>query len=502
MIFPDRKRVGGIYSRTFKFKLRNALGLIRDFGPLKFLGVMMPWLMRRRYIFCAQPLQTQDFVPASDLSFRLELARERDLPLLMKARPGYYTPAVLERRLREGHLCFLGWTGERLIHIRWFFVRSLYLPYLKKTLLLSPGEIYEDEVFTHPEFRCRGVYSLASYHVRRLLQEMGYNRLTCAFASWNQIPLRVSEKLGLRKVGEGGYWNFLAAQKFFWKGSVRDHGNGQISIKPSLETAKSAFQSFWDWTGHFLPPFYEAPSTRYYFECERSLFEAHLGVLSGKTVLKTDLWDEAKNSRILNWAAGQGAAVFGLDISSEILRQAKDSFGRQRLKLAGIISDLREIGFKDNSFDIVYSMGTVEHFPEYEQAIRECFRVLRPGGRAIIGVPNRFDLFLRPLLVAILNGLRLYAYGEERSFGMRRLEQMLGETGFRVIGRTGILFIPGWLRMIELFLYVRWPWTRFLTAPLVAPFAFLYRTFPLLRRQGYLIACVVEKPKNKVSRER
>jgi SAM-dependent methyltransferase len=262
----------------------------------------------------------------------------------------------------------------------------------------------------------------------------------------------------------------------------------------AAEKSQSNYKSFWDWTGHSIPPFYDAPSTHYYFECERQLFVSFFPDLSGKRVFKTDLWDEAKNTRILNWAAQQGAEVFGLDISGQILAEARRSFERTKGKLGGIVSDLREIGFKDESFDLIYSMGTVEHFPEYRQAIEECFRVLRKGGKAIFGVPNTFDPFLRPLLVAFLNGLSLYAYGEEKSFGMKTLERLLREAGFQIIGRGGILFMPGWLRMLDLFLYVRWPGSRFWLAPLVRPFAYLYRKFPLLRRQGYLIACVVQKP--------
>ena len=262
----------------------------------------------------------------------------------------------------------------------------------------------------------------------------------------------------------------------------------------AAEKSPSNYKSFWDWTGHSIPPFYGAPSTQYYFECERQLFLSFFPDLAGKKVFKTDLWDEAKNTRILNWVARQGAEVFGLDISSQILAEARRSFDISKGKLACIVSDLRGIGFKDESFDLIYSMGTVEHFPEYRQAIRECFRVLRKGGKAIFGVPNKCDPFLRPLLVTLLNGLNLYAYGEEKSFGMKTFERLLGEAGFQIIGRSGILFIPGWLRMLDLFMFVRWPGSRFWLAPLVRPFAFLYRKFPLLRRQGYLIVCVVQKP--------
>lgn len=257
---------------------------------------------------------------------------------------------------------------------------------------------------------------------------------------------------------------------------------------------KPNLRSFWERIGNSIPPFYAAPSTRYYFECERMLFNKYFSDIQGKRILKTDLWDEAKNTQILRWAAEQKAEVYGIDISSSILDEAREPFDQTRLKYGFVISDLRKIAMGDESFDFLYSMGTIEHFPENRQAIKECYRVLRRKGVAIIGVPNKCDPFLRPLMVSFLNKIGLYAYGYERSFSMKELERMLQDTGFEVVDRTGILFMPGWLRMADLFLYVIWPRLSSLTAPLVILFNFLYKKFSFLRPHGYLIACVVQKP--------
>jgi len=256
----------------------------------------------------------------------------------------------------------------------------------------------------------------------------------------------------------------------------------------------STFRSFWDETGQSMPSFFDASSTRYYFECEKSLFKKYFPHLGGSRIFKTDLWDEAKNTRILKWAAEQGAEVYGLDISFPIARDAGRLFKDIRKKHGLIVSDLRSIAFADESFDYLYSMGTIEHFREYSQALEECYRVLRRGGVAVIGVPNKYDPFLRPAMVSFLNRLGLYAYGHEKSFSMRALERMLRGIGFRILDRTGILFMPGILRMADLFIHVRLPKASFLTAPFVAAFSCLYRNFPSLARHGYLIACVVQKP--------
>jgi len=257
----------------------------------------------------------------------------------------------------------------------------------------------------------------------------------------------------------------------------------------------SGVRAFWDRTGEHLPPFFDAPSTEFYRDCEIRLFETYFPDLKGKRIFKTDLWDEAKNTRILAWADERGAEVFGIDISPTIVRVARRSFTARGHRPGLAVSDLRFISASTGAFDFLYSMGTIEHFREYRMALAECFRVLKPGGRAVIGVPNRFDPFLRPALVGVLNLAGRYAYGFEKSFSWRSLERMLTGAGFRVLDRTGILFIPGWLRMLDLYVHVRNRRSNAWMRPFVAPFAALSRRYPRIGRYGYLIAGVVEKPK-------
>jgi SAM-dependent methyltransferase len=114
------------------------------------------------------------------------------------------------------------------------------------------------------------------------------------------------------------------------------------------------------------------------------------------------------------------------------------------------VSDVRDLPFLHASFDAIYSMGTIAHFDETERAVGEMARVLKPGGRAIIDVPNRHDPFLRPILAIILQSVGLYAYGYEKSCSRRALREMLERAGLTVIAETAILFIPGWLRMLDL----------------------------------------------------
>lgn len=258
---------------------------------------------------------------------------------------------------------------------------------------------------------------------------------------------------------------------------------------------ESSYRDFWNRVGRDFPDLGGAASTDYYRSNEEHLFDRFLEPLEGKRVLKTDLWDEAKNTRILRWAAGRGARAHGLDLSLPTVLAAAASFARRSRKLAGATADLRALPYPDGSFDAVYSMGTIEHFDETEEAVGEIFRVLKPGGRALIGVPNRWDPFLRPLLVAVLYRLGLYDYGFEKCYSRRQLRGMCRRAGFEVAAESGILFIPGWLRMADLAASVWWRPLHRVTALAVRPFAWMYRRFPAVRRHGYLIVAVADRPR-------
>jgi SAM-dependent methyltransferase len=258
-----------------------------------------------------------------------------------------------------------------------------------------------------------------------------------------------------------------------------------------MSGSRKGYAAFWENVGEQFPSLKGAASTRYYFECERSLCQQFFPGMKDRLVLKSDLWDEAKNSEILLWMARNGARPVGIDIASEVVHQASRVLDR-RAALA--VADVRSLPFPANAFDLIYSMGTIEHFEDYDAALREFYRVLKPTGFAIVGVPNKLDPFLRPLLVHLWNRFGSYPYGMEKSFTSRGLRRLLESVGFQAVGRSGILFMPGWLRLLDLWCHVHAPALEGLTARLVAPFAWAYRRFPILRRMGYLIAWAVVKP--------
>lgn len=71
----------------------------------------------------------------------------------------------------------------------------------------------------------------------------------------------------------------------------------------------------------------------------------------------------------------------GLDLSSEMIRQASDK------KIDGaeyVVGKSDELPFEDNTFDVVTCSQSFHHYPDTDRAMREVFRVLKPGGIYIL----------------------------------------------------------------------------------------------------------------------
>lgn len=52
------------------------------------------------------------------------------------------------------------------------------------------------------------------------------------------------------------------------------------------------------------------------------------------------------------------------------------------------VADTRNLPFDNDYFDVVFAMDTLEHIKEYEVAINEIWRVLKPDGIAVLSGPT------------------------------------------------------------------------------------------------------------------
>lgn len=77
------------------------------------------------------------------------------------------------------------------------------------------------------------------------------------------------------------------------------------------------------------------------------------------------------------------------DYSETELKQAKDLYGDQLKTKAG---DIYDLPFKDNSFDGLLMVRATHHFSDMQKVSDQLFRVLKPGGVAVIEVANKKTL--------------------------------------------------------------------------------------------------------------
>jgi SAM-dependent methyltransferase len=105
-------------------------------------------------------------------------------------------------------------------------------------------------------------------------------------------------------------------------------------------------------------------------------------VHSGRKVL--DVATGSGNTAIS--AARRYCDVTGIDYVPELILQAKERAGAERLEITFEVGDAENLPYPDASFDVVLSTVGVMFAPDQEKTAGELLRVCKPGGK--IGLAN------------------------------------------------------------------------------------------------------------------
>ncbi|TCT12433.1 methyltransferase family protein [Tepidamorphus gemmatus] len=95
--------------------------------------------------------------------------------------------------------------------------------------------------------------------------------------------------------------------------------------------------------------------------------------------------------------------------------------------------DMTALSFADASFDIAIAHHVLEHIADDRLAISELFRVLKPGGRAILSVPqnwSRMETWEDDGLSAEAERVAAFGARDHRRFYGRDFEKRLAAAGF------------------------------------------------------------------------
>ena len=146
--------------------------------------------------------------------------------------------------------------------------------------------------------------------------------------------------------------------------------------------------------------------------------------------------------------------VDGVDIDPEKVAEAKRHVARVQ------VASAEALPFGDASFDVVLSHEVLEHVGDDRRALHEALRVLVPGGRLVLFVPNRLYPFEThgcywrrryhfgniPLVGWLPNRWRSRLCPHVRAYTVRSLRRLWASESVRVITHTQIY--PGYDKLV------------------------------------------------------
>lgn len=161
-------------------------------------------------------------------------------------------------------------------------------------------------------------------------------------------------------------------------------------------------------------------------------------------LLKTDTFDEAVGDGLTRFLQARAHSVVGIDLSFKNVQLA--CHGERSVH--GTRADVRNLPFRRESFDVVVSNSTLDHFQTLDEitvSLRELHRVLRKGGQLIVTLDNLANPTIavrNHLPINLLNRLGIVPYFVGATCGPRRLQRLLRDVGFEVRDVAAVLHCP------------------------------------------------------------
>jgi ubiquinone/menaquinone biosynthesis C-methylase UbiE len=171
-------------------------------------------------------------------------------------------------------------------------------------------------------------------------------------------------------------------------------------------------------------------------QLEMELLKRNLGDVSGKQVLDVGCGD----GELCLWLAEHGADVVGVDASKDMLNAAQSRFSNAGLAVSLHQAEALSLPFEDETFDLVVAVTILCFVKDARGEFAEINRVLKPGGKLIIGELGRWSLWAARCRVRGWFGSPIWRNARFRS--ARELRLSARETGLSVETVEGAIFYP------------------------------------------------------------
>jgi SAM-dependent methyltransferase len=163
---------------------------------------------------------------------------------------------------------------------------------------------------------------------------------------------------------------------------------------------------------------YEVEESHWWFAGRRRIIESFVAEICRKL--------ENKRPHILDVGCGTGAnlemlarfgEVEGVDLSADAIE-----FCHARGLTNVRLGEAERLPYDDAEFDLVTAFDVVEHLDDDVAGLREMYRVLKPGGRALLFVPAFMFLW----------GVQDEVGHHRRRYTIKRLRRVVGEAGLEI----------------------------------------------------------------------
>jgi len=169
---------------------------------------------------------------------------------------------------------------------------------------------------------------------------------------------------------------------------------------------------------------------------EQRLILNLMGGVSGRRVLDAGCGDGA----LACAAASQGAEVTGIDADPAMLVAARSRAAKAGLRATFSEGRIEHLPFPDASLDVVVAVTVLCFVADAAGAVREMARVLRPGGRLVIGELGRWSLWAA--LRRVRGWLGSPTWKSARFRTGKELRALAGQAGLSVTEIRGAVYYP------------------------------------------------------------
>ena len=169
---------------------------------------------------------------------------------------------------------------------------------------------------------------------------------------------------------------------------------------------------------------------------EQELLLNLLSSVAGKTLLDIGCGDGAFTTEL----ARRGALATGLDVDPAMLAAARQRSRQEALPLQLVEGRAEALPFQDGTFDVALAVTSLCFVQDTRRAISEMARILRPGGRLIIGELGRRSLWAVQRRIRAWLGDPIWRVAKFRTAA--DLRALIDDAGLNVIELRGTAFYP------------------------------------------------------------